>query len=321
VAALVVVVLAVAGAFSDDGDDAPSDPTTTPVPAQESDMPDGEPAATAKPETTTVRVGGRPTAISTGIEGVWVADSFSSQARLVEGTREEPIAFRLRGAATDVSTTETGAYFALPEQQAVERRELEDPQAAGEQIDLEGFPSVLAGADGVVYALSDRAVEAIDVDTGEVVDEFRLDGFGSGLAVGDDHVWAAVDNREVVRIDPASGEIDGDPVPVPEVFAVAADGGFVWALAASGELTRIAPETLEATVAPQPVRDALDVAVGLGSVWVTSSRRSVTRLDPGTLEPRGDALPVGDEPASVSVGDEAVWVANGGDGTLTRIEP
>jgi DNA-binding beta-propeller fold protein YncE len=69
------------------------------------------------------------------------------------------------------------------------------------------------------------------------------------------------------------------------------------------------------------VPGALDVAAGGGSVWVTSSKRTVTRLDPRTLEPLGDPLPVGDEPASVSVGADAVWVANGGDGTLTRIEP
>jgi hypothetical protein len=49
-------------------------------------------------------------------------------------------------------------------------------------------------------------------------------------------VWAAVDNREVVRIDPESGEVGSDSVPVPEVFAVTADDGFVWALSASDEL-------------------------------------------------------------------------------------
>ncbi len=35
----------------------------------------------------------------------------------------------------------------------------------------------------------------------------------------------------------------------------------------------------------------------------------------------GDAIGVGSAPGAVAVGEEAVWVANNGDGTVTRIEP
>lgn len=315
-----MAALAVAGVFSGDGDETTTAPTTTSL-SQPVQGEVEEPPAAAKPKKSTVRVGGRPTAISAGADGVWIADSFSPRAQLLPREHERTISFNLGGPATDVSVTETGAYFALPGQGSVERRPLEDAGTGSAVIEVDGFPSVLTADVGAVYALSDRAVEAIDVDRGEVADEFRLGGFGSGLAVGEGYVWAAVDNREVVRIDPESGEMGSDPVPVPEVFAVTADEGFVWALSASDELTRIAPDTLEATVAPRPVRGALDVAVGLGSVWVTSSRSTVTRLDPDNLETRGEPLRVGDEPASVAVGDDAVWVANGGDGTLTRIEP
>jgi DNA-binding beta-propeller fold protein YncE len=35
----------------------------------------------------------------------------------------------------------------------------------------------------------------------------------------------------------------------------------------------------------------------------------------------GDPIRVGPEPGAVAVGGEAVWVANNGDGTVTRIEP
>jgi streptogramin lyase len=141
------------------------------------------------------------------------------------------------------------------------------------------------------------------------------------LALGDGFVWVVKDNREVVRVEPASGEIEDDPVEVPEAFGVATGEGAVWGVSASGEVTRIDPGSLQTATPGARIRGALDVAAGLGSVWVTSSDRRLTRLDPDTLEPTGKPIPVGDEPASVSVGAEAVWVANGGDGTLTRVQP
>jgi len=35
----------------------------------------------------------------------------------------------------------------------------------------------------------------------------------------------------------------------------------------------------------------------------------------------GDPISVGPNPGAIAVGKEAVWVANNGDGTITRIEP
>jgi hypothetical protein len=323
VVAAVVVVLALAGVFAG-GDDEEAAETPPPVRAPQTDETKPAPApAESAPRLTTVRVGGRPTAVAAGQGGVWVADSFERRATVLESEAPDarPITFSLEGPASDVTVSESGAYYALPEQQAVERRELADPESPGDAIELDGFPSVLAGIDGSVYALANKAVESIDVDTGEAADRFELTGFGSSLAAGEGFLWVAVDNREVVRIDPASGEADGDPVKVPEAFSVAADEGAVWVVSASGALTRIDPESLHATAAPAPVRGALDVAAGFGSVWVTSTERTVTRLDPRSLEPIGSALKVGDEPASVAVGEDAVWVANGGSGTLTRIVP
>jgi streptogramin lyase len=323
VVAAVVAVLALAGVFAG-GDDEEAAETPPPVRAPKTNETKPAPApAESEPRLTTVRVGGRPTAVAADQGGVWVADSFERRATVLESEAPDarPITFSLEGPASDVTVSESGAYYALPEQQAVERRELADPESPGDAIELDGFPSVLAGIDGSVYALANKAVESIDVDTGEAADRFELTGFGSSLAAGEGFLWVAVDNREVVRIDPASGEADGDPVKVPEAFSVAADEGAVWVVSASGALTRIDPESLHATAVPAPVRGALDVAAGFGSVWVTSTERTVTRLDPRSLEPIGSALKVGDEPASVAVGEDAVWVANGGSGTLTRIVP
>jgi hypothetical protein len=321
----VVAILALAGVFAG-GDDEDDEPPGAAAPSPQEAPEDGaaaERGGRRQPGVATIRVGGRPTAVAAGQDGVWVADSFSRRATVLESEarQAEPKGFSLAGPASDVTVGESGAWYALPEQQAVERRELGHPQSPGETIGLEGFPAAVAAADGSVYALSERSVELIDPDSREVADRFDVEGFASSLAVGDGFVWVVKDNREVVRVDPALGGIEGDPVEVPEAFGVATGEGAVWVVSASGEVTRIDPGSLQTATPRAPIRGAIDVAAGLGFVWVTSSDRTLTRLAPDTLEPTGKPIPVGDEAASVSVGAEAVWVANGGDGTLTRVQP
>lgn len=315
-------MLAVAGVFSgDDEDDGATTTTTAPPPAA------AEPPAASNakqgPEVTSVDVGGRPTAVSAGPAGVWVADSFSSRASMVRPrpASAKPRSFKLNGPASDVAVSGDDAWFALPEQQAVERRSAANPAGAEELVELDGFPAALAADANRVYALSEKAVESIDAERGEVVDRFEVGGFGSGVAVDGRRLWVVVDNREVALLDAESGQAQGDPVEVREAFGVTASEGSAWVVSASGDVTHIDSDSLDTTVSPAPVKEALDVAAGDGTVWVTSSRRTVTRLDPETLERVGEPLRVGDEAASVSVGDRAVWVANGGDGTLSRIEP
>ncbi|HWO16938.1 MAG TPA: hypothetical protein VNM89_09540 [Solirubrobacterales bacterium] len=48
---------------------------------------------------------------------------------------------------------------------------------------------------------------------------------------------------------------------------------------------------------------------------------TVTRIDIESDEIVGDPIEVGNRPGAVAVGEDAVWVANNGDGTVTRIEP
>ncbi len=45
----------------------------------------------------------------------------------------------------------------------------------------------------------------------------------------------------------------------------------------------------------------------------------MTRID--RARTRIGQIPVGDEPVAVAVGADAVWVANAGDGTVSRIDP
>jgi streptogramin lyase len=316
--------LALAGVFSDE-----EEPAQLPRPeTTQADTSGGEgigsEEAAKRPDIKTIEVGGRPTAIAAGEGAVWIADSFSDEASAIDPLRPgnpRPAHFALLGPAADVATGYGGVWFALPEQGTVERRDPSATASAGEQIPVEGFPSGIAAGGGSVWAVSESLGLRIDPVSGEVGDEIGLGGFGSGVAVGEGWLWVVVDNRELVRIDASTGEDVEEPIAVRDAFNIAVGDGSAWVVSASGTVTGIDTGSLEAVSEPVRVRGALDVAVGKQAVWVTSSDRTVTRLDPATGEIVGAPLPVGDEPGSVSVGEGAVWVANGGDGTVTRIDP
>jgi DNA-binding beta-propeller fold protein YncE len=46
----------------------------------------------------------------------------------------------------------------------------------------------------------------------------------------------------------------------------------------------------------------------------------VALLDPGDLSQPARLIRVGDRPAGIAVGAGAIWVADSGDGTVTRID-
>jgi peptide/nickel transport system substrate-binding protein len=62
--------------------------------------------------------------------------------------------------------------------------------------------------------------------------------------------------------------------------------------------------------------------VGDDDVWVANGIDSstVSLLDPATAD-EADNLDVGRAPSAVAVGFGSVWVANAGDGTVSRIDP
>ena len=62
------------------------------------------------------------------------------------------------------------------------------------------------------------------------------------------------------------------------------------------------------------------LAVGLDAVWVINSAGTVSRLDPANGMVVATIV-VGEDPTAIAIGAGAVWVANHGDGTVTRIDP
>jgi hypothetical protein len=151
----------------------------------------------------------------------------------------------------------------------------------------------------------------------------QVGGSPIAVAAGEGAIWVADNTRgAVIRIDPATGTVQGDPIRVgsgPE--AIADGGGSVYVACGDDSIWRIDPTTGLATRAPVRVGDPAGIGVGDGAVWVTSaSEGTVARLDPATLELEGEPVAVGAEPGDVVVDDGRVWVANVRDGTVSGIE-
>ena len=248
-----------------------------------------------------VVLGEAPVAIAGGSGAVWVAGADGAVRSLDARTgRIEGQPVRLPGAtgiavgAGAVWVTDGGAGTVTRIDPATRRPD--PPLRVGA-----GPADVVVAEDAVWVANGgDGTVSRVDPDTGAVAAPIETGGSRVlALASGEGALWVARakgrfgDRIDVVRLDPATGELDER--------SVAVKGG-----------------------------TPLDLAAGEGGVWATDVggvrppgpklvAGTVTRIDPGEAAVVGRPLPVGDRPTAVAVGEGGVWVANAADGTLTPI--
>ena len=154
----------------------------------------------------------------------------------------------------------------------------------------------------------------------------------SSLAVADGVLWVLASGG-VVRIDPESNRVVGQPLRVPADAEVIAVGlGALWvAGVAPGDLatpgvdavTRIDLTTGRRVATVRVGRAPLDLAATPGAVWFTNSGGggdSVARIDPRTNRLVGRPARTGASPQSLATGGGSLWVANHDAATVTRIE-
>ena len=145
-----------------------------------------------------------------------------------------------------------------------------------------------------------------------------------------DALWVAnFDDQTVTRVDAASRQVVRT-IPVGETpigIAAAGDGG-VWVADGAGGLSRIDPSynrltstrVLAATEPGDPATlSARPVLAAFGSIWAVDPAGLVARLDPRTGR-RIASVDVGNLPSAIASGAGSVWVTNGADGTVTRID-
>ena len=222
------------------------------------------------------------------------------------GSRAPQLDGRLGGNAVGAVSASTGHIFAA--------------------IPLSASPdAIAAGAGSIWVAMSDRgAVSRIDPATNTVQQTIPTPGGPSALTVGGGFVWVADTLAgTVTQIDPRTngGQVVGKPIRVGN-----APSGIDWGLGAvwvansvDRTVVRINPVT-GTPGRPISVEDGADgVAAGDGSVWVIGHSAGGGPLAHRSGHAHGfGTTSIGNEPAAVAVGPDAVWVANGADGTLRR---
>ena len=182
----------------------------------------------------------------------------------------------------------------------------------------------LAIADGSVWTAAGRGIVQLDPITGDLGPTTEILGICLGFDVGFDSLWVgACDDPAIWRIDPLAGAVLATiPLPVDgiqEEGSVAAGEGGVWVVSTANELIEVDPATNQ-VVGNWPLpAGAAAVRAGLGSLWVTiSTADQVLRIDPA--DPTSQTpIDVGAYPRFLAVGEDAVWVMNQRDGSVTRV--
>jgi DNA-binding beta-propeller fold protein YncE len=289
-------------------------------------------------QTRTIEVGGFPNTVAVGEGGVWVVRdgrrvikidpaTGAVVARIGAGDElgsERPCGIAVGQGAVWVTTVSGGLARINPRTNRLSRL-----------IEIEDAACVVAARSGIwVTSPNLGLVTRIDPDTGDVVAEIEVDGFPQGIDVGFGSVWvASADppegiNGAVSRINPRSNGL-AISIPVGELpeYVDIGEGG-VWVTADDGSVKLIEPSTNQVIDPPAQISEGgrTSVTVGGGFVWATTILGpdvlgAVTQIDPNTSEPVADPIPVGENPLGLAFGEDALWVANYSDGTVTAYTP
>lgn len=196
----------------------------------------------------------------------------------------------------------------------------------------------LASGAGTVWVANDTGtVNRIDPIANHIAATIRVASERAGLrgaAVGAGGVWVPVANPGgLARIDAGSNQVVTTiPLgrPLRDPVGVVATEDAVWVTCCAyevagrpgGKLMRVDPATGKVTARITLPEDPLAVAASSDQVWVATTQGGAIRVDPASNRvvrvlrggPQGVAQ-------TVAVGAGAVWLANPGDGSVTRLDP
>ena len=227
--------------------------------------------------------------------------------------------------ASDVAVASGALWVTRIEDNAVAQLDQRTLKPTGQRVRVGRSPYDIASGFGELWVADYRSdsVSRIDPRTVKSKGPPIPTGRGPfGVAVGYGAVWVTNEvDRNLVEIDPGTNRVRRKITVGPGPHGVAAGEGAVWvAGAASSSVVRVDPRSGAKRRIPMPDL-CQDVAVGGGSVWaVLPQVHSVVRIDPAHGRRAGGLISVGLGPASIDYGHGSVWVANGTDGTVTRID-
>ena len=246
--------------------------------------------------------------------------------RLAPGPDTMVVINKSTGAITDVFGTPTGpvavqidgiqAWIASLDAGIVSSRSISgtDP---GRTTGRVGRPTALAIGNGTVWVADafDKTLTLVDSTSTDIVDSVE-NVMARDLAYGFDSLWATDDiSDRVLRIDRQSGSIaqalELAPGSYPRGIAVGPDA--IWVInAGTSTASRVDPGTVSLAVGAISLRYVPDAVAAGTDVWVTSrASDSLLRIDPQTNSVSA-TIQVGDQPASIAIDGEDVWVGLAG---------
>ena len=165
---------------------------------------------------------------------------------------------------------------------------------------------------------------------GRIVSTVSLPGEPVKIALGGGFVWVATQDGngggKLVRIDPATGRIVGNPEPIGfEPHDVSFGEGGVW-VSQQETVARFDPATGKrgALIPIKVGTNYVPVLAAEGSIWVADPAEEVStvmRIDPATNKPAEQPIKVGQEPLFLVAGGGSIWVGSHDSNTVSRIDP
>jgi YVTN family beta-propeller protein len=189
--------------------------------------------------------------------------------------------------------------------------------------EVQPFPDGMAVEGDKLWVAATRghAVQTLDLATGAVNGTFQLAGEPLAVAAGAESIWVTQRAADkVARFDPTTGQVTATiDVPDQPAFLTFADGQ-LWVGGGTGTVTRIDPATNTAETVAEGLGNAAGVAVTAADepIWITTPDGVLVHDITGGQE--DVPITVGTQPDSIVVAPSGVWVANRGDGTLSRID-
>jgi len=313
---LLGIVLAVAGVFGGGDDPGPTSPASNPAGAVV-----GEPIAVGKKpydvevgetgvlianlddgtlsiidpataEVDSVKVGGAPSAVVEGEGGIWTTNFAGSITRVDPGTRDVSEAITGGGdTGAGIAVGEGGVWLTDQDANTVEEIDPASLDPVGKPIKVGENPFAVAVGDNTLYVANEKSetVSEIVIGDDKPFAEIEIGKRPFGLQYEDPRIW----------VGSANGTVDIELTPYDE--------------------TSTAPGT------PISVPDstgAVLVDTEHNALWSTVPvDGTIVRYDLETGEQVGEPIDVGDSPQDVAAGDDFVWVTNGDDNTVTKIDP
>jgi YVTN family beta-propeller protein len=259
-----------------------------------------------------VPVGTSPSAVAFGHGSLWVANTEDDTVSRLDPDEREVVATIGTGAAVDIAIGPAAVWVANGIDGTLSRI---DP-ASNDRVattDLRGddpiaprtINSVAVGEGAVWAAAVGRDVVRIDPATNDVEASFHLDAAPLGLDVGFGAVWVVTSSFKLLRLDPRSGAVTAQTAIGEFPYDVAVVDDGVVVLA--GALWLVNPESSKVVATLDPGGFATSVAdvAGAGAWAGTRDGTIVKVVAPGTPSP----IAVDGEPSGLAVGAGQLWAA------------